>query len=83
MAEEIKKVTVYDPNRTKSVPAEVIPGETAEQLLTAAVPALGLDESAKHSLIGPDKVALPANADVYKAVKDGGELMIGEERKGA
>jgi hypothetical protein len=26
---------------------------------------------------------MPANADVHKSVKDGGELVIGKEEKGA
>jgi hypothetical protein len=78
---EVKKVMVFGPGRTKSVEAEIIPGETAKQLLVLVVPQLGLPERGGYQLIGSDGNTI--TDDVYKAVKDGDELRIGRMDEGA
>lgn len=77
---ETKKVTVMRAGGGASVQLDLIPGETAEQVITAAVPHLGLTPGAAYVLLGP--ASTPLTDDVYAAVKDGDKLTIAQTETG-
>jgi hypothetical protein len=72
---EVKKVKIYRSGGTASADdVEIIPGETADQLCVLVAPKLGLPADGSYRLLGPDRKQI--SGDVYKAVKDGDELII-------
>ena len=76
---DTKQVTVQRAGGTSSVPAEIIEGETADQLARLAAPALGLpEEGLYHLLLNGAQV----KGDVYKAVKDGDTLTLAPQTTG-
>ena len=76
---ETKRVTVQRAGGTSSVPAEIIEGETADQLARLAAPALGLPEDGLyHLLLNGSQV----KGDVFKVAKDGDTLTLAAQTTG-
>lgn len=76
---DMKRVTVQRAGGTSSVPAELIEGETADQLAKLAAPALGLPEDGLyHILLNGAQV----KGDVFKEVKDGDTLTLAPQTTG-
>jgi hypothetical protein len=76
---DTKQVTVQRAGGTSSVPAEIIEGETADQLARLAAPALGLPEDGLyHLLLNGEQM----KGDVFKAVKDGDVLTLAPQTTG-
>lgn len=73
---ETKRVTVMRAGGGASVQVDLIPGETADQLITSAVPDLGLPANGTYRLLGPGESQL--TDDVYKVVKDGDKLTVAQ-----
>ena len=71
---DIKNITVLRAGGTASVEADVIPGETVDQLIKVVAPPLGLPESGTYQLLGAN--GSPITGDVYKAVNAGDKVQL-------
>jgi hypothetical protein len=77
---QTKKVTVVRAGGGASVQVDLIPGETADQVITTALPHLGLAAQGTYRLLGPAESQL--TGDVYQAVKDGDKLTVAQTEIG-
>ena len=73
---DIKKITVLRAGGTASTSAEVIPGETVDQLIKLVAPALGLPETGTYQLLGGN--GSPIEGDVFKAVSEGEKVQLAQ-----
>ncbi len=78
---ETKKVTVIRAGGGASVPLDLIPGETADQVITAVLPQLGMPAGGRYRLLGPGEGQINQD-DVYAAVKDGDKLTVAPTETG-
>jgi len=73
---ETKRVTIMRAGGTASAEAELIPGQTVEQLIRLVAPELGWPPEGSYQLVGPDGTQI--TGDVYKAVKSGDKLTLAQ-----
>lgn len=76
-----KKIKLFSPGRTKCSEVTILPGETASQMIKLAEKEFKLSRNENHLLMGPNLSTIIG--DVYKALNDGDEVIIGRLEQGA
>ncbi|MGH2531797.1 MAG: hypothetical protein ACRDJW_05770 [Thermomicrobiales bacterium] len=74
-----KTVTVQRAGGTAAVEAELIEGETAEQLARLAAPQLGLSEDGLYQILLNGELV---KGDLFKVVKEGDTLTLAQQTTG-